>query len=798
MTKANTSDGSEIIDTNIVEELETSFLEYSMSVIMSRALPDVRDGLKPVHRRILYTMSQMNLRPTGPHYKCMSVTGAAMGSYHPHGDSAIYEALVRMAQDFSLRLPLVDGHGNFGTLDDPPAAARYTECRMAPAAVAMTNELGEDTVDLVPTYDAKAKEPTVLPSAFPNLLVNGSQGIAVGMATNMAPHNLTEVLNACRAFVKDPDITLAEMMKIIPGPDLPTGGLIIGVDGIEDAYRSGRGAFVMRARAEITDLAPRRRAIVITELPYLVSAEKVMGKIKDLVNTKRLAGVADVKDLSGRKVGLRLVIQVKTGFEPQAVLDELYRTTPLETSFAINNVALVGQKPQVLGLLDLVRYYVEHRRDVVRRRTEHRRTVARARLHIVDGLLIALSAIDEVVAILRSSRDTDTARTKLVKQFKLSDIQVGHILEMPLRRLVSLEMTKLKAEQKELNATVKELTDLLERKGRIDALILTEFDAVDKEFATPRRTKILTSAPVSKAVSLEIADEPCRVTLSVNDVLSVHEAENGVVAPFRGRRTSVDVLTSVVETTRRSTVVVITSLGRSIPLGIVDLPAFTAKSRGVPLAPLVGLNPAERAIAVVALRSGLVLVTRDGTIKRVAAGQIPTRPGVVIGLRDGDELVSALALADEAATDTDLVMVTSDAQLLRTPLSPVRPQGVAAGGVAGMRLGEDARVIATGLLAATATDDPTVLLSVASGTGSAKVTPALDYPAKGRGGAGVRCHTFKKGEEYLTLAYVGPLAASSAVAGTTVLDLPVTMSKRDASGTILDADPITKVGLSRP
>ena len=414
-----------VIDVDVSAELSDSFLEYAYSVIYSRALPDARDGLKPVHRRILFQMAEMGLRPDRGHVKCARVVGEVMGKLHPHGDGAIYDALVRMAQPFSMRLPLIDGHGNFGSLgnDDPPAAMRYTECRLSAAARLLTDSLDEDVVDMVPNYDGQETEPAVLPAAYPNLLVNGGSGIAVGMATNLAPHNLVEVVAAARHLIANPDATLDEMMRYIPGPDLPTGGHIIGLDGVREAYATGRGVFRIRATATVADVTARRKGIVVTELPYTVGPEKVIAKIKELVLAKKLAGIADVKDLTDRHRGLQLVIEVKTGFNPQAVLAELYRLTPMEESFGVNAVALVDGQPRTLGLLDMLQVFVAHRLDVVRRRSQFRRTKAAARAHLLEGLLIALANIDEVVAIIRSSDDVEQARTRLMERFELSDLQ---------------------------------------------------------------------------------------------------------------------------------------------------------------------------------------------------------------------------------------------------------------------------------------------------------------------------------------------------------------------------------------
>src|SRR6476619_2257569 len=417
-----------IVGIDVEEEMQNAFLEYSYSVIYSRALPDARDGLKPVQRRILYGANELGLRPDRGHVKSQRVVGEVMGKYHPHGDQAIYDALVRMAQPFTLRLPLVDGHGNFGSLDDGPAAARYTEARMAPAALLMVGGLDEDTVDFVPNYDDTQLQPGVLPAAYPNLLVNGASGIAVGMATNMAPHNLVEVISAARHLIAHPDASLDDLMRFVPGPDLPTGGRIIGLDGIREAYETGRGSFKTRATARVEAITPRRKGIVVTELPYTVGPEKVREKIVELARAKKIQGISDVVDLTDRNHGLRLVIEVKNGFNPDAVLEQLYRLTPMEDSFGINNVALVEGQPRTLGLKDLLRVYVDFRTDVVRRRSEFRLGRAKDRLHLVEGLLIAILDIDEVIAIIRSSDDAESARTRLTQVFDLSLPQAEYIL----------------------------------------------------------------------------------------------------------------------------------------------------------------------------------------------------------------------------------------------------------------------------------------------------------------------------------------------------------------------------------
>ncbi|HEY1155075.1 MAG TPA: DNA topoisomerase IV subunit A, partial [Arthrobacter sp.] len=450
-----------IVDIDVTSEMQGSFLEYAYSVIYSRALPDARDGLKPVQRRILYMMSDMGLRPDRGHVKSARVVGEVMGKLHPHGDAAIYDAMVRMAQDFSLRLPLIDGHGNFGSLDDGPAAPRYTEARLAAAALTLTNHLDEDVVDFIPNYDNQLTQPDVLPAAFPNLLVNGATGIAVGMATNMAPHNLVEVISAARHLIAHPDATLDDIMRFVPGPDLPSGGRIVGLDGIRDAYATGRGSFKTRAKVEIEQLSARRTGLVVTELPYMVGPEKVIEKIKDAVNSKKLTGISDIVDLTDRKNGLRLVIELKNGFNPNAVLQQLYRYTPMEDSFGINNVTLVDGQPQTLDLVDLLSVYVNHRIDVVRRRTVFRLGKKKDRLHLVEGLLIAIVDIDEVIQIIRSSDEAAAARERLMSIYDLTEIQANYILELRLRQLTKYSRIELEKEQDELRREIAELEAIL-------------------------------------------------------------------------------------------------------------------------------------------------------------------------------------------------------------------------------------------------------------------------------------------------------------------------------------------------
>ncbi|HIY66594.1 MAG TPA: DNA topoisomerase IV subunit A, partial [Candidatus Agrococcus pullicola] len=514
----NASHPERIDEIDVAEEMRSSFLEYAYSVIYARALPDARDGLKPVQRRIVFQMSQMGLRPDKGHVKSARVVGDVMGRLHPHGDSAIYDALVRLAQPFTMRVPLVDGHGNFGSLDDGPAAPRYTEARLTAASLALTEGLDEDVVDFVPNYDNQHQQPDVLPAAFPNLLVNGASGIAVGMATNMAPHNLVEIVAAAKHLLQHPNADVADLMEFVPGPDLPAGGIIVGLDGIRQAYETGRGAFKTRAKSSIERVG-RKTQIVVTELPYLVGPERVIEKIKDGVNAKKLQGLSAVNDLTDRKHGLRLVIDVKAGFSPEAVLEQLYRHTPLEDGFSINAVALVDGKPKTLGLVELLRVYLDHRIIVVRRRSEYRLQRKRERLHLVEGLLIAIVDIDEVIQVIRSSDDSQQAKERLISVFDLSDLQAEYILELRLRRLTKFSRIELENEQRELLEAIAELEEILGSQQLLENLVADELDATAEALGTPRRT-LLTNASADatssskKSVSLEIADEPTTVLLS--------------------------------------------------------------------------------------------------------------------------------------------------------------------------------------------------------------------------------------------------------------------------------------------
>jgi DNA gyrase subunit A len=783
-----------ILDIDVGDEMRTSFLEYAYSVIYSRALPDARDGLKPVQRRILYTMADMNLRPDRGHVKSARVVGEVMGRLHPHGDGAIYDALVRMVQPWSLRVPLVDGHGNFGSPDDPPAAMRYTECRMAAPAVAMTGSIDEDTVDFKPNYDSRELEPSVLPSAIPNLVVNGASGIAVGMATNIAPHNLVEVVQALRHLITHPQADLDALMRFVPGPDLPTGGKIVGLDGIRDAYETGRGSFRMRATARVESVTPRRKGIVVTELPYGVGTEKVIERVKSLVQAKKLQGIADVKDLTDREKGLRLVIEVKNGFHPEALLEQLYKQTPMEDSFGINAVALVDGQPRTLGLKEMLEVFLGHRFDVVRRRSAFRRGKAADRLHLVEGLLIAILDIDEVIQLIRSSDNAEQARERLMSVFDLTELQANYILDMPLRRLTKFSRIELEKEQAELQQTIAGLDEILGDDAKLRKVVSDELAEVAKTYGTPRRTVLLESAgqSVSAAVPLEVADDPCFVYLSSSGLLA--RTSDTEPPGEGGGRAKHDVVVSAVRTTARGQVGVLTSLGRLVRLDVLDLPGLPSTANaphlqgGAPVSEFLSLETGERVLALAPLTDegpGLALGTRFGVVKRVNPEVLSNRDAwEVIRLNDGDEVVGALALT---TGDEELCFVTSDAQLLHFPASGVRPQGRSGGGMAGVRLAPEQRVVFFG--AFTPGDDAVVVTASGSSSalpgteaGALKVTPWSEYPGKGRGTGGVRCHRFLKGEDTLVLAWAGNGPARAAAASGAPVELPEPVGRRDGSG----------------
>ena len=843
-TQAPPPTDGEIVDLDLSTEMRTSFLEYAYSVIYARALPDARDGLKPVQRRILFQMDRMGLRPDRPHVKSSRVVGDVMGRLHPHGDTAIYEALVRLAQPFTMRLPLIDGHGNFGSLDDGPAAPRYTEARLAAPALALTADLDEDTVDFAPNYDYTLTEPEVLPAAFPNLLVNGAAGIAVGMATNMPPHNLVEVVAAARHLLTHPEASLEELMAFVPGPDLPAGGMIVGLDGIREAYRTGRGKFLTRATAHVESVSPRRKGIVVTELPYMVGPEKIIARIKEAVGSKKLQGITDVADLTDRRHGTRLVISVKNGYNPEAVLAQLYKHTPLEDSFGINNVSLVDGQPHTLGLRELLEVFVRHRLTVVTRRTRFRLGKRRERAHLVDGLLIAILDIDEVIAVIRSSDDAATARTRLMQVFDLTEPQASYILELQLRRLTKFSVIELEKERDELAREIEALEAILADDVLLRRVVSRELAAVAEQFGTPRRTVLMeasgervtssaagaatpdeasaasgggakragTSAqpmtlmPSASPVPLTVPDDPCRVMLSATGLVARTPGAEPIART--GGRQPHDALTSQVSTTARGRIGAVTDTGRLVLLDVVstsEVPRTDGApglAGATPVRQLVDIEPEEKVVGLVPVGSAehapIVLATAEGVIKRVKPGDEPrnAESWEVISLSDDDRVVFA-----GTAADTDfLAMVTSDAQLLRFPAAKVRPQGRGAGGMAGISLREGARVIAGAAVPEDLLAEAVVVTVAGSegslpgtGGGSVKVTPLDRYPAKGRATGGVRSHRFLRGEDELVAAWVGVAPARALRDGGKPVPLPEADERRDGSGSPLPA-PIVGIG----
>ena len=674
-----------IVETPLNEEMSKSFLEYAYSVIYARALPDARDGLKPVQRRIIYQMGQMSLNPDRPYMKSARVVGEVMGKLHPHGDSAIYEAMVRLAQPFAMRLPLVDGHGNFGSLDDGPAASRYTEARMAPAALGMNADIAENTVDFTPNYDNKLQEPTVLPAAIPNLLVNGGSGIAVGMATNMATHNLGEVVAAAKHLMRHPDATLEELMRYVPGPDWPGGGVIVGRKGIREAYETGRGALTTRSVTHIENVTARKKAIVVTELPFMVGPERVLERISEGVKNRKLDGISGAIDLTDRHNGTRLVIEIKTGFDPNAVLAQLFKHTPLQDNFTINNVALVNGRPHTMGLKEMLQVWVDHRRVVIRRRSEFRRKKALERLHLVEGLLLAMVDIDEVIQVIRSSDDAEAAKTKLIAVFDLDEIQAQYILDLRLRRLTKMSRIELEAERDDLKRRIEELERILASDEALDGVVIDEMDDAVAKYGTPRRTVLLDEdeegnltpvvahgddgvsanamaaaraaatgssaaadvAAAAKAAkkagdenatasALQIDDEPCAVMLSATGLIArtsedaVERWENRSASDGRAKD---DQIVSMFRTSTRSSYGLVTSAGRLVLAHVVELPKVSADgplsvTGGVKAEELLGMTEntdpirGERVIAAIDMPS-----TDDGgQLVPLALG---TRNGVV-------------------------------------------------------------------------------------------------------------------------------------------------------------------------
>ncbi len=733
------TDRPQVSQIDITREMEDSFLEYAMSVIVSRALPDVRDGLKPVHRRILYAMHDAGIRPGTPYRKSARVVGDVVGWYHPHSPEAVYDAMVRLGQDFSMRYPLIDPQGNFGTVDDPPAAMRYSEARMAPLAAHLLEGIGEDTVDWSPNYSGERDEPVVMPARFPNLLVNGSTGIAVGMATNIPPHNLIEVVDAILYALDHSDATVDDLAEFVKGPDFPTGAYIVGVNGVKDALATGRGSVKMRAVTDVVETKRNRTAIVATEIPYQVSRDRIMEKTAELVRKKTITGISDIRDESDRD-GTRLVFELKKDANPQVVLNQLFKGTQLEENFSVNQVALVDSVPRTLNLSEMVHYYVDHQLEVIERRSRYRLAQNEARAHIVDGLLIALDHIDEVIEIIKASEDVGAAKEALVERFEFSEIQATHILDMPLRRLTALETGKLREEHEQLLGLIAELKDLLENEEKRRALIGEELNAIRDKFGDARRSRII---PDTGEASLEdlIADEELVVTVSaagyVKSVLATTYRTQG--RGGRGIRGAAlredDVVEHVLHTSAHAYLLFFTNRGKVYRIRAHEIPRKDRNAKGVLIQSVLPMDGDEVIEAVIDTRDyethrHLVMFTKKGQVKKSKFTDYDSRNQVLVAikLQDDDEVVAVRATSGE----NDLLMFTKNGKGIRFSEKDARPMGRASQGVRGIKLREGDEVVA----AATAEEGSEVLLMTSGGY--AKRTNLEHFRRQRRGGFGVK------------------------------------------------------------
>jgi DNA gyrase subunit A len=732
---------SNFVPVNIEDEMRRSYVDYAMSVIIGRALPDIRDGLKPVHRRILYGMRDMGLTPNRPYRKCAKIVGEVMGNYHPHGDSPIYDSLVRMAQDFSYRYPLVDGQGNFGSIDgDPPAAMRYTEARMAPFAEALLEDIEKETVDFVPNYDEDREEPSYLPSKVPNLLVNGSGGIAVGMATNMPPHNLTEVCEAVVHLISHPDAKFQEIYERIPGPDFPTAGIIHGRGGIRQAYETGRGQITMRARATIERQGKERDVIVVTEIPYQVNKARLIEKIAELVNEKRIEGIGDIRDESDRD-GMRIVIELKRGEQGLVILNNLYKLTSMQTTFGVINLAIVNGQPKVLPLLELLRSFVEHRVDVVRRRTQYELRQAEARAHILEGLRKALDHIDAVIKLIRAARTAADAREGLIASFEFTEIQAKAILEMQLQRLTGLERQKIEDELKEIREKIAELQEILASDAKLRQVIVKELREVQKKYGDERRTEIIEEEAEINIEDL-IAEEDVVITVTHTGYLkrtplSVYRNQGRGGKGRIGMKTrEEDVVTNVFVANTHSYMLVFTDRGRLYWLKVYEIPDVGSAGKGKAIVNLANLSADEKVRALLSVKDfdpnvSVLMATRNGQVKKTSLEVFsnPTTRGIIaMGVPEDDELIAA-----ELVSDKETVFIgTHDGQCIRFAHEDVREMGRQAYGVIGIRLDEGDYVV--GMIASTNEND--LILSVTEG-GFGKRTNVDEYRTQGRGGRGI-------------------------------------------------------------
>lgn len=751
-----------IQDVNLSNEMRESFIDYAMSVIIARALPDVRDGLKPVHRRILYGMSELGVTPDKPHKKSARLVGDVMGKYHPHGDSAIYESMVRMAQPFSYRYMLVDGHGNFGSVDgDGAAAMRYTEARMSKIALEMLRDLNKNTVDFTDNYDGSEREPVVLPSRFPNLLVNGTTGIAVGMATNIPPHNLGEVIDGIHMLMANPDVTTSELMEAIPGPDFPTGGLVMGKSGIRRAYETGKGSITVRAKVEIEQLENGKERIVVTEIPYMVNKARLIERISDLHRDKKIEGITALRDESSRK-GMRIVIETRRDVSASVLLNNLYKLTSLQTSFGFNMLAVVNGVPKVLSLKEILVYYVEHQKEVITRRTAFDKNKAEARAHILEGLRIALDHIDEIISIIRGSETDELAKNRMIERFEFSDRQAQAILDMRLRRLTGLERDKIEDEYKGLIELIADLTDILAKPERIEEIINTELGDIRDRFGDARRTELL----VGEVLSLEdedlIEEEDIIITLTNNGYIK-RVSQTEFRAQRRGGRGvqgmgmhDDDFIKNLVSASTHDTLLFFTDDGKVYKAKGYEIPEYSRTAKGIPVINLLGIDANEKIQAVIASpekndEQYLFFTTKLGTVKRTSVAEfsnIRTSGLIAINLREGDQLVSV-----DLTSGSDAIIIGSHAGYSVTfKETDVRDMGRNASGVRGIRLRENDYVVGASVLPS----DSEVLVITENGYG--KRTKASEYPIKGRGGKGIKTANITPKN--------GPLAGLVAVDGT--------------------------------
>jgi DNA gyrase subunit A len=762
-TRLDLSDihGGALKPDDMAEEMKASFLEYSMSVIVARALPDVRDGLKPVHRRILYAMNEAGITPNKPHKKSAWTVGEVMGKYHPHGDSSIYDAMVRMAQDFSMRLPLIDGHGNFGSIDgDPPAAMRYTESRLTRAAMEMLADLNKETVDLQPNYDESLSEPAVLPSGFPNLLVNGSNGIAVGMATNVPPHNLKETVDAVCLMIDNPDVTTDELMQVLPGPDFPTGGIIMGTDGIKEAYETGRGTITLRSKVHVEQNKNGRQRLVVTEIPYQVNKGLLQEKIAQAVNEKKIEGISDLRDESNRK-GMRIVIDLKNGAVPEVVLNNLYKHTQLQSNFGVIDIALVDGVPRTLSLREMIHYYIEHRVDVVTRRTQYDLDKAKKRVHVLEGLLIAVDNIDEIVHIIRSSRDDAEAKRRMNERFQIDDIQGEAILQMRLRRLTGLARDELVAQIKELHEMIAYYEDLLAHKEKILGVIKDELHVIADKYGDKRRTKINAHAAENLDVEDLIAEEDMVITFT-----HASYVKRLPVATYRSQKRGGkgirgvslkdnDFVEDLFVASTHDYIMFFTNRGKVYRLKVHELPVGSRNARGTAIVNLLPLEEGEHPTAVITCRDFpkdeyLLFATKQGVVKKTAMSEYDkTRHDglIAINLKGGDELINVRRVKP----GEKVILVTTDGKAIMFDESEAREMGRAAGGVRGITLKSDATVL--GMEITNGNGD----LFVVTENGYGKRTPVSEYPEHKRGGQGVQtiAMTDKKGK-LVACRVVGP------------------------------------------